>query len=709
MTVNEDNDFPLPELREDIQLLQGPTALDGSPTWTMFDPIRNRYFKIGWLAFQLLSRWSVGTVKKITHIVKRETTCNINEKDVEDLIRFLYGNNLTRNSANNTSDDYYAQYQAGKPGWIAWCLKNYLFLRLPLVRPNIFFQKIIPYLDPLFSHITRNVIFILGLLGLYLVARQWDTFVNTFLYFFTLKGAIFYFIALVFIKVSHELGHALTATRYGCKIPTMGIALLVLFPMLYTDTSDAYRLTSRSQRLTIGAAGILTEFYLALICIFLWSFLPDGLLRSTAFVVATVSFSLTLLMNINPFMRFDGYYILSDWLGIENLQSRSFALGKWKLREVLFALNDPQPEKFSEGMQKFLIIYAWCTWIYRFFLLIAIAFLVYYFFFKLLGIILFVAAIYIFILMPIIKEMLVWWGRRNSILRTQRSYLTVCISVVLLLVFFIPWNSRITFPAILGPIEKTTIYAPAPGRIGSVEVVNGAELQAGDIIIVLDSPGIDNDILRTEIEIEALDLRLQRIAANAEDLFDVHILHQQLKEQESKLTGLVELKERLVIRSTISGTIVEIADSLHPGRWINETLPIAFIVQKDALLVEGMVYANDLARLEISQDALFIPDDVTRDSISVEVSELEYSNITNLDVPYFASTFGGEIAVRQDARNHLVPETSVYRIKLLINDKKKQTPNQVVRGIVHVEGEPKSFANRVYETVAAVLIRGSGF
>lgn len=709
MTNKEESDFPLPELREDIQLLQGPTALDGSPTWTIFDPIRNRYFKIGWLAFQLLSRWSVGTVQKITNIVKRETTCNINEKDVEDLIRFLYGNNLTRTSAKNTSDDYYAQYQNGKPDWIAWALKNYLFLRIPLVRPNTFFQKIIPYTEPLFSHVTRNTIFILGLLGLYLVARQWDTFVNTFLYFFNSTGAVFYFIALVFIKIAHELGHALTATRFGCKIPTMGVALLVLFPVLFTDTSDAYRLTSRSQRLYIGAAGVLTEFYLALICIFLWSFLPDGMLRSTAFVVATVSFSLTVLLNINPFMRFDGYYILSDWLGIENLQSRAFALGKWKLREILFALNDPLPEKFSEGMQKFVIIFAWCTWIYRFFLLLAIAFIVYYFFFKLLGIILFLAEIYIFILMPIIKEITVWWSKRNSILQSRRSLVTACIFLMLLLVFFIPWNSRVTFPAILEPIEKTTVYAPAPGRIGSIQVSNGAEINAGETIVVLDSPQIDDDILRTKTQIQALNLRLQRIAASAEDLFDVHILHQQLKEQESKLAGLVELKDRLVIRSPISGKIVEIADSLHPGRWINETLPIAFIVQKGALLVEGMVSENDLSRVEISQDALFIPDDVSRDSIRVVVSELEYSNITNLDVPYFASIYGGDIAVRQDEGSHLVPEVSVYRIKLAIKDKNKQTPNQVVRGIVNVEGEPKSFAKRVYEIVAAVLIRGSGF
>jgi len=283
------------------------------------------------------------------------------------------------------------------------------------------------------------------------------------------------------------------------------------------------------------------------------------------------------------------------------------------------------------------------------------------------------------------------------------------IFVTSLLVFFIPWNSRITFPAILEPLEKTTIYAPAPARISSVKVAYGDELQAGDIVLVLESPAIEDDLLRTGTEIRAINLRLQRIAASAEDLFDVHILHQRLKEQESKLAGLLELKERLIIRSPLSGKVVELADSLHPGRWINESLPIAFIVRKDHLFLEGMVDENDLARLEISQNALFIPDDATRSNIRASVRELEYSNVTNLDVPYFASTLGGEIAVRQDDNNRLVPETSVYRIKLSVQDNAVQHPDQVIRGIVHVEGESRSFARRVYELIAAALIRGSGF
>ena len=89
-------------------------------------------------------------------------------------------------------------------------------------------------------------------------------------------------------------------------------------------------------------------------------------------------------------MRFDGYYVLADFLRVENLQPRAFSLAKWKLRQIIFGLNHKQPEKMNTNKINFLIFYAWSTWIYRFFLFIGIAILVYHYTFKVLGIILFV-------------------------------------------------------------------------------------------------------------------------------------------------------------------------------------------------------------------------------------------------------------------------------------------------------------------------------
>ena len=702
-------DQPLPALRDDLQLLEGPSELDGSPTWTTFDPVRNSYFRIGWIAFELLSRWNAGDAETLLERIRKETTCQVTRQDLTDLLKFLYANSLTRESVNNTSGDYYRQYLASRPNRLLWLLKNYLFLRIPLVHPDRFLRLLLPGVEPLYTVTARNFMVMLGFVGLYLAIHQWDSFASTFLYFFSWQGAVFYALALIVVKILHELGHALTAMRYGCRIPTMGIAFLVLIPVLYTDTTDAWRLTSRGQRLKIGAAGMIAELYIALVCTFLWSFLPDGILRSTAFVFATISWLLTLAINLNPFMRFDGYYILSDWLGVQNLQARAFAFGRWKLRQLLFAAEEGPPEKLPENIETKLVVYAWLTWAYRFVIFAAIAVLIYYFFFKLLGIILFIAEIYWFIIHPVARELNVWWKMRNRIARTGRFAVTFLVCLLLASLFFIPWSSRISLPAILEIADKATVYAPVVGRIREVNIREGDTVDKGDVLLVLESPWLDQEILRTRKRIEALALRSDRRASNIRDLSDLHVILQQLREQTSTLAGLHGLKDRLVIRAPLRGKVAEMAESLHPGRWINEKLALAFITATGDLTITGTVYENDLSRVAVSQPATFIPDDPGRERVKAVITELEQANIARLDIPYLASPYGGEIAVRPGEDGRLVPETSIYRVKFRISDQVVEAPDQVLRGVVHVRGEPRSFAGRLFESVAAVLVRESGF
>ena len=132
-------------------------------------------------------------------------------------------------------------------------------------------------------------------------------------------------ITLIFVKSLHELGHGYIAKYFGCRVSAIGIAFLVFFPFLYTDTTDAWRLRNHRERLIINFAGILTELHLALIATFLWAILPDGGLKSVTFFIATTSWISSLAINVSPFMRFDGYYVFSDWLKAEILQPRSFA------------------------------------------------------------------------------------------------------------------------------------------------------------------------------------------------------------------------------------------------------------------------------------------------------------------------------------------------------------------------------------------------
>ena len=138
-------------------------------------------------------------------------------------------------------------------------------------------------------------------------------------------------------------------------------------------------------------------------------FLPDGPLRTGVFVLATTSLIMGLLLNLNPFMRFDGYHILSDAVGVPNLQTRAMAVGRWLLREILFGVGAPCPEPGPRSAVLAFAFYAWAIWIYRLVLFLGIALLVYHFAFKALGIVLFLIEIVWFILCPSSRNGRRWW------------------------------------------------------------------------------------------------------------------------------------------------------------------------------------------------------------------------------------------------------------------------------------------------------------
>ena len=120
----------------------------------------------------------------------------------------------------------------------------------------------------------------------------------------------------------------------------MGVAFLVLWPMFYTDTNESWKLQSRRHRLNIASAGVIVELAIAAIATLLWSFLPPGNLREAIFVIATTTWISSVIINASPFMRFDGYYLLSDLWRMPNLHERSFTLARWWLRKKLFDLDE---------------------------------------------------------------------------------------------------------------------------------------------------------------------------------------------------------------------------------------------------------------------------------------------------------------------------------------------------------------------------------
>ena len=323
----------VPFLREDLQLLPGSTAEDGSPSWLLYDVLRNKYFSLGKTAFQLLSHWIGGKDLENFMIAMKKKGLQIEQHEAEELINFLSNNSLIIHSNRHDIGLLMKENESQNKNWFINLIHNYLFFRIPLVKPDQWLKKTLPIARFFSSKSIRYVIYFLGILGVFSVIQQWEDFIQTFLYFFSWKGLFFYGLSLFAIKALHELGHAYTAKNYGCHVPSMGLAMLVFFPFLYTDTTNAWKLRNHKDRLNIDLSGVLIEIHLALIATFLWAVLPGGF-KSVAFFIATTSWISSLTINVSPFMRFDGYYVFSDWLKAENLQPRSFALARWKIRET---------------------------------------------------------------------------------------------------------------------------------------------------------------------------------------------------------------------------------------------------------------------------------------------------------------------------------------------------------------------------------------
>lgn len=699
----------LSPLRDELILHAGPANRDGSPSWTLEDPLRGLYFRIGWAEMAMLSRWSMGNAAQIVADVNQTSALTLDDSDVQYFNRFLQANSLTRVSGDEALAQFSRQVEQSRVSIWRKLLKNYLFFRIPLWHPDRFLSATLPWVEPFFSRTFLKLTLLVAVLGLFLAGRQWETFKHTFLHFFTLEGAALAGLTLCFTKILHEFGHAYTCKRFGARVATMGVAFLVMMPVLYTDTSGSWKLTRRRQRMAIGAAGMMTELVLAAWATLAWSFLPDGMLRSAAFMLATTTWIMTLAINLSPLMRFDGYFLLSDGLQMPNLQNRGFAIGRWQMREWLFGLGDAPPEHFPRWLQRTLVGYAFAVWIYRFFLFTGIAILVYHMTFKLLGMLLFAIEIGYFVVMPVVNEVREWSKRRKDYRMNRNMTTTLVVSAVVLLLLMIPWQRGVYAPALLRAEQQSSLYMPVPAMIQRIDVKVGQPVQAGQTLFTLSSDALAHEQKQLERQIATLNWQSTFQVFNKEAAGD----HQRVKQEHEaalqKLQVLQRQSEQLTVRAPIDGVVADMTTPLETGEWLGQGEWLAVVTKPTGGLVEAFVSEKDWQRLRTGAKGTFYLQDVSRSSLPLTIVEIASTATRDLNAaPELASIYGGDIATLSDAQRKLHPEQAVYRVLLSLPDDYRAQP-QVLRGTVVMEGEAQSLLIRGWKVVSAVLIRELSF
>jgi len=705
--MNQESEKKLPKLRQDLKILKTSVGEDGSKRWLLFDPIQNKYFTIAVDTFELISKWNENKTGSEFLADLQKEGYEFDQASLDTFIYFIVANGLTITDNHEGVLRLVKTSQLAKKSIFKWLIHNYLFIRVPIFKPNKWLGDNLHLVNVFYSNIWRNIVFLLGFIGIILALRSWDAYISTFQHFFSKEGLFFYLVTLLFIKSLHELGHGFTAKKYGCKVPTMGVAFLVLFPVLYTDTTDSWKLQSKHKRLKIVLAGIKVELYLAMLATFLWSFTPVGIINSILFMIATTSWITSILLNISPFMRFDGYYALSDWSASENLQPRSFAMAKWYIRKIVPGLREEAPEYLSRKKRNFFIIYAILTWIYRFFLFLGIAVLVYYFAFKVLGIILFLVEIFWFILLPIYKELKIWWNKKENVTLNKNNKTSIIVFLILLFIFFVPWNTKINLPAILQVANYTDIYASKESQIVLINFKSGDYVKKGDVLLLLDSPNLSLSIEKSKQEIETIKLELKKQAGSKEVLANRFLLEENLIRKKNELEGFLSITAKLTLVAPFDGYIY-FNDIYGIRQWVNSKEPILSIYDPTDLKIKAFCPEGRIQDVDINSTAYFISNLGEIDTIDVEINSISEVSTPYLRYPELSSEYGGDIATRNDTHKRMYSEEAYYQINAAALSRNR-TFKIRTKGTLVVSGVSRSIANIFLLKFVSVLMRESGF
>jgi putative peptide zinc metalloprotease protein len=692
-----------PALRQELQLHHAPALHDGTPSWTLHDPVRHRFTRIDWITYEVLRRWWLADAALITEQVNAHTTLAVSAAHVLQVLEFARRNELVEPAAAPPVAEPAGSLRAAA----TWLLHHYLFFRIPLFNPDAFLQRLLPWARCLGGRaFTRTTVLAL-LLGLLALIRDWEAFATQAVDLLSWRGLALYGLTLVGVKVAHELGHAFAARHHGCRVPTMGVAFMVLWPVAYTDTSEVWRLADARSRLQVALAGVRTELSIAAWATLAWALLPDGPLRVAAFTLATLTWVGTVLVNLSPFMRFDGYFVLCDLLDQPNLHERSFQLARWWLRRVLLGWEAPAPEDVPNATRRAWIAFAFATWAYRLVLYLGIAWLVYHFAIKAVGIVLFAVELGFFVMLPVIRELKAWHAGRSAWRGSPRLRRSLGALALLGALGFVPLPARESAGALLLPAQHLALRLPAAALLEAVHVVPGQRVAAGTPLLEASAAVLEQRLQAAQVRIRQLQAQVAGASVDASQQAQWGSLQKQLATARQEAVAAQEEMARLRPRAPFDGVVVAVDEAARPGSVASPQQTLLQLAAPGQWRV--VAYAGEAAAraLKPGDEASFTADAAPLRSLPGRVVSVAPYASTVLAEAMLAQAHGGAVEAVSQGRDWLLTQP-LYRVELELRTDPGLSPRQW-RGHAVLAQPARSAWERLWTAAAGVLVREVGF
>jgi putative peptide zinc metalloprotease protein len=377
------------------------------------------------------------------------------------------------------------------------------------------------------------------------------------------------------------------------------------------------------------------------------------------------------------------------------------------MREALFGLGEPPPEPFRPSLQRTLIIYAYLTWVYRFFLFLGIAAIVYVVAGKALGIFLALVEIGFFIVRPIWNEVAAWWGLRSRIAISRRSLVTGSVVMAGLVLSVAPVIRGVDSPGVLVSLNEQDLYLPVSATLTRVTASEGGYVELGQVLFEAQSPDLDQRLRTARLELRLLELQMSRLAASAKELEQAVVLGRAEAAARQKIEGLEAERRALTVRAPFTGRIVDFDLALRPGTSVAKEQLLARITSAEGGRVKALVSDTDLQRIAAGARGVFVPDEADLASFPVTLQSIAPASNGVLAEPALADRFGGVVAAVEKDQQLNTREGWVDVVFQV--DHGQALPQRLMRGNVWVEGDAVSPLALAWRQIGRVLVREQGF
>ncbi len=571
----------------------------GESWYVLRDPFNNQYFRIRPQAYNFVVRLRPGrTVEEVwQECLERHPDDAPGQEDVIQLLTQLYFANLLHFEMPADSAKIFERYRKRRQREIQSKLLSIMFIRIPLLDPDAFLRRIVPIFRHIISPAGALVWLAVVAAAIKMVLDRFDQVTDQAQGVLAPDNLVLMYAGLVVIKTLHEFGHAIICRRFGGEVHTMGVMLLIFTPLPYMDATSSWSFRSRWQRALVGAAGMITEIFVAALATFVWAKTGPGALHSLAYNMMFIASVSTVLFNGNPLLRFDGYYILSDLMDIPNLHSRAQKHLRHIVERYAFGYKDSFSPAETTKEAFWLSVFGVLAAIYRvvvftgIILFVADKFL-------LAGLIMAVICVISWGIVPLYR-LVVYLASSPRLARTRTRAVAVCVGfffTTALLLGAMPFPNRFRAPGIIEAVSYVRVVNDAPGYVTRIRVPSGQRVAAGTPLLTLSDRELELEIKATVAQREetlALQLRALRTAESA----DLEPVKKRLAAIDAKLATLTAQQAALEVRARQAG--IWVAPGLNDlvGAWIHRGAVIGQIVDPGAFRFSAVVSQEEAADL----------------------------------------------------------------------------------------------------------------